>query len=172
MDYVSTDSGIVVPEGTIETQGKTDKELVARTFQAMAQLEQHFPQLVLLAKRLVITLDHFAHRKGVSIHGVLTDMPRWHPSGMVVVPIGLDPAAVRDPHNDRAAKNYANLRLINDDCPQAVDVAMSIGFQLVPLLNQRKLMPQTVTVGKPVWAADEKAIHIKLNVPPPMDTSL
>lgn len=174
-EMVETGSGLVVPAHVASAptvdqgRGQSDRQAVAQYFDAMAKLEAHFPQLVKLAAKLKQMIDKVAQDKGIGTHTVILDVPRWHPPDMVVIRVGFDPEAQRDTTNDDAAKNFHHLRAINEACPQAVDVAMSIGYQLVPLLNQRRVMPSTVVVGAPMWQADGPAIHIKMTVPQGLD---
>lgn len=151
-NMVSTPSGLIVPAHTIE-QGsdRSAAEALDKHYSAIAKLEGHFPQLVLLAKRLANAVTQMVEEKGLGPEAVMFDTPRWHPSGKVYVRIGFDHEAERITTTDKAAKNFATLREINETVPQVVDLAMALASYLVTVINDKKMHAKDITIGKPVF---------------------
>ena len=162
-------SGLLVPDSALDISTKDSAEeaaerSLANHFSGMAKLEKTFPQLVKLAIDVAHRVTAYAKRKGLGPEAVLFDTPRWHQQGAIYVRIGLDHEAKRLTTRDRAAKNYTNLRALNDHVPQAVDLVMAIAFSLVSVINVRKLRPEQIQVSKPRFAQDDSHFVFDIRV--------
>jgi len=156
-----TASGLLVPTGTIE---QTDNATYAleRYYAGMAKLESNFPQLVKMAVAVAGQIEKHAQEKGIAPEGVYLDAARWHPDGTVTIAVELNPEAQRATTTDQAAQNFNTLKQVNEKYPQAVELAMSLAFQLVGVINSKKLMPSEITCSKPIWHADNALISFKM----------
>lgn len=148
-----TPSGLLVPDACATQVELSAADALRRYYEGMAKLEKNFPQLVKLAAAMAGQIDKAAKEKGVAPAGVVFDVAKWHPDGTVVVAVTFDREAKRNGGNDDAMKNFNTLAEINEDYPQAVDIVMSLAFQLVSVINAKKLMPGEIQVSKPLWNA-------------------
>lgn len=157
----TTASGLLVPEGTINQVDDAHYAL-ERYYAGMAKLEATFPPLVKMAVTVAGQIEKHASEKGIAPEGVILDAARWHPDGTVTVKVELNPEAKRDGNNDQAAQNFNTLKEVNERYPQAVELAMSLAFQLVGVINSKKLMPSEITCSKPIWHASNGLISFKM----------
>lgn len=148
-----TPSGLFVPDSCATEVELSAADAMRRYYEGMAKIEKNFPQLVKLAAAMAGQIDKAASEKGVAPEGVVLDVAKWHPDGTVVVAVAFDPHAKRDGSNDGAMKNFNTLADINERYPQAVELAMSLAFQLVSVVNAKKLLPGEIEVTKPQWNA-------------------
>ena len=156
-------SGLYVPD-TVAYQDQGAEASLTRQYDGMAKLEKHFPRLVRLALELAASLTALAGRRGLGAQAVMLDAPRWHPSGSIVVRVGLDETAPRIQTTDKAVGNFVTLAEVNRDIPQVVDLAMAIAYQLVPAVNARKILPAEVEFSKPKFKADDSAFIFTVSV--------
>lgn len=169
----TTESGLIVPADSVQlpefkdSSTETAKDDLTKHFAAMAKLEQHFPQLVKLAIEVAQRTIKMAKRHNCGEECVMFDTPRWLPNGQMIVRIGLDPGAKRIITNEKAAKNFTNLRALNESVPQAVDLVMAIAFHLVPAVNAKKLDPKSIQIGKPRFNPDDTEMVFSVGMPRP-----
>lgn len=161
----TTNSGLLVPDGTIERGAELDAgKALERYYAGMAKLEHNFPQLVKMAITVAGQIEKHAAEKGVAPEGVILDTARWHQDGTVTVAVELDPEARRDATNDKAAQNFSTLKQVNETYPQACELAMSLAFQLVSVINNKKLLPGQIVCTKPIWHANNALIHFRMMI--------
>lgn len=169
-----TQSGLLVPDGTVLKSREMDAgKALERYYEGMAKLERNFPALVKMAIQVAGFIENYSHAKGISPNGVLLDVARWQHNGIVTVAVELNPEAVRDITNDVAAKNFSTLKEVNETYPQAVELAMSLAFQLVGVINNKKLLPAQIGCGRLIWNAENSLISFKMtangqHLAPPM----
>lgn len=151
-----TASGLIVPDHAVEAQAQDDTALIARHFSALAKLERTFPQLVKMAADLARQLQAVAARKGQPIRALILDTPKWQADGTITVAVTVDPEAKREHAGARpaAARNFQTLKEIDEDAPQAVDLAMALAGQLVNLANTKRLLPTEIGITKPRWTGE------------------
>lgn len=157
-----TPGGLLVPDGTLQSKELSAEQALAKYYEGMAKLEKNFPCLVKMAVALAGQIEKHASEKGIKPEGVILDVARWHPDGTVTVAVELNREAKRDATNDKAAKNFATLQEVNAEYPQAVELAMSLAFQLVGVINNKKLLPGEIGCTKPIWHANNAMIHFRM----------
>jgi len=157
-----TPSGLLVPDSCVEAVDRSAQEALRRYYEGMAKLEKTFPQLVKLAAAMAGQIDQAASEKGVAPEGVILEVAKWHPDGTVVVAVSFDTKAKRVDTNDAAMGNFNTLADINERYPQAVELAMSLAFQLVSVVNAKKLLPGEIEVTKPLWNSIRGWITFKM----------
>ncbi len=165
MEFQETSSGLFIPGNS--TTEEAAKAALDAQFTGMQKLELHFPQLVKFAIKMANAVIAMGRRRGLGPECIMFDVPRWHPSGQVVVRMGLDPEGKRIITADKAAKNYSNLRQVNEDVPQAVELAMAIAFQLVPAVNAKKLNPRSIQISSPRFNEAETEMVFTIGIPRP-----
>lgn len=156
-----TQSGLLVPTGIVEHVDLGAKAALDRQFEGMRKLEHFFPKLVELTKDLANRLTKMAKEKQLGPEAVMLDAPRWRNTGHVMVRMGLDDLAEKKPLEENT-KTYFTLRAIGEDMPALVDMAMAIAFQLVPVINHRKMLPAEISFTKPSFAIDNKAFVFRV----------
>lgn len=174
-----TQSGLLVPNGTMAIKEiPQDPEIaLKRYYGGMAKMERTFPALVKMAIMTANFIEAMARQRGIKPEGVVLDVARWHKSGMVTIGVEFDPEAKRDTNNDQAVKNFDTLQAVNEDYPQAVELAMALAYQLVGVVNNKKLMPATIKTSTPKWSASGNILIFKITagglpLTPPMDVRI
>lgn len=158
----TTASGLIVPRGTLSTLGPTAEESLDRHFEGMRKLEHHFPNLVRLSIDLANILLRMAARRSMGPQSVILAPPLWHKTGQIVVKVGFDPEAVKPIITGEELETYNTLQRIGEAMPQVPDMAMAVAFQLVPLINAKRIRPEAIMFSKPKVFSDESAITFKV----------
>ncbi len=150
-------------EEDVQNHGRQDDQAAVNKYiEGIVRIEKTFPSLVKSMAKLAEQCRQKVQAQGVGMEAIVFEVPKWYNDGSIVFKVGTERDA-KKVVNVPGVANFSNLRAMDKECPQAVELACALAFRLVAYCNQHKVYPHQVQVGPPVWGPEGVRIQITLH---------